>query len=111
MMACPSDEVLAAHLAGDLPSDRAVHVGEHLDACSGCRAVVVSALRGGVITLAAVAEATEAARNGARARRRAVLATGAMIGNRYRIVDLLGAGGMGVVSIAHDTALDRQVAL
>jgi eukaryotic-like serine/threonine-protein kinase len=34
-----------------------------------------------------------------------------MIGSRYRLADRIGAGGMGEVYRAHDTVLDRQVAL
>lgn len=39
------------------------------------------------------------------------LRTGAMVDGVYRIVRPLGAGGMGVVTLAHDERLDRQVAI
>jgi eukaryotic-like serine/threonine-protein kinase len=39
------------------------------------------------------------------------LRTGAMVDGIYRIVRPLGAGGMGVVTLAHDERLDRHVAI
>jgi eukaryotic-like serine/threonine-protein kinase len=39
------------------------------------------------------------------------LTNGTMIADTYRIVKPIGAGGMGVVTLAHDTALDRDVAI
>jgi len=39
------------------------------------------------------------------------LARGTMIADTYRIVRPLGAGGMGVVTLAHDDRLDRDVAI
>src|SRR3954464_4345219 len=42
--------------------------------------------------------------------RRPELARGEMVG-RYKVIRLLGRGGMGAVYAAHDPKLDRQIAL
>jgi hypothetical protein len=46
--ACPSDDVLAAHLAGALDDGTARGLGDHLDRCEACRAIAVAAVRAGL---------------------------------------------------------------
>ncbi len=46
-----------------------------------------------------------------RGRQRGLLPRGTLLRNRYRVVDLLGCGGMGAVYLAEDRALGPQVAV
>ncbi|MGH1340841.1 MAG: protein kinase domain-containing protein [Nannocystales bacterium] len=107
---CPTEDIVAAFVEGSLePAEREV-VEDHLDDCSGCRAVVSELVK----VFAGDNEATLP-------RDTAVsvdgpdpmpdpVAVGASVG-RYRVLDVLGMGGMGIVYLAHDPQLDRKVAV
>jgi eukaryotic-like serine/threonine-protein kinase len=94
---CPDENVLVqlAHGGIESPSLRA-SLQAHLDGCAGCRQLV-AAVAGGSAPLAPEAGFT-------------ALAPGTTLG-RYKVERLIGAGGMGVLYVAHDIRLDRRVAL
>src|SRR6266550_667351 len=102
-MSCPSVDALQEFIASPDSGDRDT-IREHLESCSTCRdrvtALASDQNRGWQDTTVAAATSDDAE----------VMAPDTFVG-RYRVIKLLGKGGMGVVYVAHDPELDRVVAV
>ena len=93
-MACPTPDDVLDYLSGRA-GEAAEGYREHLDGCSPCRDLFLSLVRSSLGPAGAPREAGPLP---------------SQLG-RYRLLDLRGAGAMGVVFRAHDPELDRTVAL
>lgn len=106
---CLTDEVLIALSEGQLLDEELVQAHRHAADCEDCRLLLVELTRGGI------PEARDALTNAI-----SLLGTGDGPGgtwtppsefDEFRLERLLGRGGMGMVYLAHDTTLDRHVAV
>lgn len=108
--ACPAEEDIAAFVRGCIEASRRSVVEAHVAECATCRRLLSALARAAgsesPVTDDSVAPTLPVASNTSDTE----LPPGARFG-RYVVVDLLGAGGMGVVYSAYDPDLNRKVAL
>ncbi len=94
-MDCPDDNALVRLAHGRAAQDELASLEAHVDGCSACRQLLAA------VALGSAPPSSDD---------RPLLRAGDRLG-RYEVERLIGAGGMGVVYVAHDTRLGRRVAL
>jgi serine/threonine protein kinase/tetratricopeptide (TPR) repeat protein len=108
---CPSEDAIAAFLGDELGAAEREALERHMDRCSACQAVVAGMIRVFAGSrIATTGPDGSVGHESAPTRSLDPLPPGATIG-RYRLVAMVGIGGMGIVYAAEDPELQRRVAV
>ena len=105
---CLTDEVLVDLLEGRLPDEGLASVHRHAARCDDCRALLATFAPGIHHPGDAVARASESDDS---SREPGLAWTPPEVFDEFRLEGPIGRGGMGIVFLAHDTSLDRRVAV
>ncbi|ADO73627.1 bifunctional serine/threonine-protein kinase/formylglycine-generating enzyme family protein [Stigmatella aurantiaca] len=112
---CLTDELLAELIDGRLLPEELTRIHHHASTCPECHALLVTVLRGGVQQDIPNAQPPEGPKT--------LASTDSLPASlekpwvppdafdEFRLLRLIGRGAMGVVYLAHDTSLDREVAV
>ena len=111
---CPSDETLMLFVDGVLEARSSAGVRSHVDDCDACRELLAQVARvddsqNGAADSDDLATTMTAATTGKR--RKLHLEAGDVVGEKYRVEGVIGAGGMGHVFAARHLELERRVAI
>jgi serine/threonine protein kinase/formylglycine-generating enzyme required for sulfatase activity len=112
---CLTDERLAALLDGGSAPEQLAGIHDHAATCPACHALLVAVVRGGMpqgaSSMPGQAATSGFAPHASRPGAPAMGWTPPAEFDEFRLVRPLGRGAMGVVYLAHDRSLDRQVAV
>jgi len=110
---CPSDDVLAQFVSGDLAPEQESLIRRHMSTCAACRelsaAVDQTAALPSQSTLGAVPQTTQ--QSDEEPAHLVPLRVGDVVQERYRIASVLGSGGMGTVFEGCHLELEHRVAI
>jgi tetratricopeptide (TPR) repeat protein len=111
MLACPDETLVARFLEGALPAPDAERIEDHADGCEACRGLLADVLLARSRTRASRLARSAAVSHHLAGPLVAHVPAGLEVGRRYRVIELIGQGGMGRVVRAVDRLTGCEVAL
>ncbi len=106
---CLKDETLVELLDGRLSDEALAGAHRHAAGCDACRVLLASVTRGGLGSESGVPEGPGS--TAIAGEESGLPWTPPDVFGEFRLERLIGRGGMGMVYLAHDTSLDRRVAV